>query len=93
MCSQNIHKQKDAKNEAEYDKHSVTHEVLSYFNILECGGNILNIIDVTYELACLANPKEKYYTKMLETLVDYNDRKNAPFFDENLWQAVSKFMA
>ena len=28
--------------------------------------------------------------KMLETLVDYNDSHNAPLYNENLWQAVSK---
>ena len=44
----NINKQKDAKNEAEYEESSVTDEFPSYFNILECGKNILNIIDVTY---------------------------------------------
>ena len=41
----------------------------------------------------MAAPKERYYTKILETLVDYNDRNNAPFFDEKLLQAVIKVMA
>ena len=27
---------------------------------------------------------------MLETLVDYNDRNNAPLSNEKLWQAISK---
>ena len=46
-----------------------------------------------YEQSCMATTKYKYYTKMLETLVDYNDRNNAPFSNENLGQAVSKVVA
>ena len=69
---------------------SVTHEVPRYFNILDFGGNILNILDVEYEQAYMATTKEKYYTKMLETFVDYNYRNNTPFSSKKLWQAVSK---
>ena len=43
-----INKQKDAKNEAEYEESSVTDEVPSYFNIFECGRNILNRLDMKY---------------------------------------------
>ena len=89
----NINKQKYANNETEYEKYSVTHEVPSYFNIFDCGGDLLNGLDVTYEQACMSITKEKYYTKMLETLVDYNDRKmqHCPMriFDKqsvNSWQ-------
>ena len=53
----------------------------------------MNRLDVTYERSLMANTKEKYYTNMLETLVDYNDRNNAPLFNENLWRSVSKVMA
>ena len=84
MRSQNMNKQEDANNEAEYEESSVTHEVPSYFNIFECGGNILNRLDVTYEQACMDTPRDKYYTKMLETLVDYNDHQNAPLSKEKL---------
>ena len=45
-----------------------------------------------YERACMATPREKYYTKILETLVDYNDRNNAPLSNEKLQKAISKFM-
>ena len=41
----------------------------------------------------MATTKEKYYTKMLETQVDYNDRNNVPLSNEKLIQAVSKVMA
>ena len=45
----NINKQKDAKNEEEYEEYSVTDEVPSYFNIYKCGKNPLNRLDVLYE--------------------------------------------
>ena len=57
----------------------VTYDVPSYFNVFECRRNILNRLDVTYEQACMATPRDKYYTKMLETLIDHNDHHNAPF--------------
>ena len=40
----------------------------------------------------MATTKEKYYTKMLETLVDYNDLRNAPLSNEKLPKSVSKVM-
>ena len=49
-----------------------------------------------YERACMAamvTPKDKHYTKMLETLVDYNYRNNASLYNENLQQAISTVMA
>ena len=49
MRSKNTNKQKDANNEEEYEEYSVTDEVPIYLNIFECGRNILNILDVTYE--------------------------------------------
>ena len=64
-----------------------------YFNILKCGKNILNRLDVTYEQACMATPRDKYYEEMLDTLVDYNDYHNAPFSNEKLQQEFSKVMS
>ena len=37
--------------------------------------------------------KDKYFEKILETIVDHIDRHNAPFSNENILQAVSKVMA
>ena len=54
-----------------------------YFNILECGSNILDILDVTYEQACMATTKYIYYEKFLKTLLDDNNRNGAPFSNEN----------
>ena len=64
----------------------------SYFNIFECVMNLLNRHEVTYEQECMATTRKKNQTKMLETLVDYNDCINAPFFNEKLRQAFSKVM-
>ena len=81
-------KQKDEDNETEYEESSVTNDVPMYFNVFECGKNLLNRLDVSYERACMATPRDEYYTKMLETLIYHNDRHNAPLSSENLWQAV-----
>ena len=91
----NINKQKDVKNETECEEYSVTDEFPSYFNIFECGKDLLNRLDVTYEQACMGNnnPKDKYYTKLLETVIDYNDHHNAPLSNENIRQEISTFMA
>ena len=59
----NINKQKDANNETEYEESSVKDEVPSYFNRLECGRNILNRLDGTYERACMDTLKDKYFEK------------------------------
>ena len=44
-------------------------------------------------MAIMSTPKEKYYTNMLETLVDYNDRNNAPLSNDKLRQAISTVIA
>ena len=40
----------------------------------------------------MATPRDKYYEKMLETLVEYNDRHNAPLSNDNLQQAIITVM-
>ena len=49
----------------------------------------MNRIDVTYERACMATTRDKYYEKMLETIVDHNDHQNAPLSNDKLQQAIS----
>ena len=49
----------------------------------------MNRLEVIYEQAYTAITKKK----MFETLVDYNDRNNAPFSNKKLRQAVCKVMA
>ena len=53
----------------------------------------MNILDMTYEQVCMATPKDKYYTKLLETLVDHNDQQNSPLSNDNIRQAISTVMA
>ena len=62
-------------------------------NETEYVSNILNRLDVAYEQACMANPRDKYYMNMLETLVDYNYCHNAPLSNEKLRQAISTVMS
>ena len=75
--------------EKEYKETSVTEEVKHYFNIFECGRNILDRIDVTYEQAFMATPQDNDYTRMLENLVKINNRNGETFSNEKLQQAVS----
>ena len=62
-ASKKINKEKYAKNEAEYEGTSVTYDPVvkepKYFNILECGKNILNRLGVIYKRACIATPRDK----------------------------------
>ena len=57
----------------EYKEPSVTKEVTSYFNIFDCGRNILDRLDVMYQQALMATPKDKYYNASLDTLVCLKD--------------------
>ena len=41
----------------------------------------------------MATTKDKYYTKILEALVHYNDCNNAPLSNEKILQAVRRVMA
>ena len=64
----------------------------SYFNLLKCGRNFLNRLDATYERPCMATPREKYHTEIYKTLTDYNECNNEPLSNENIREAIHKFM-
>ena len=49
----NIKKQKDANNEETYD----VPKYFNAFNVFECGGKILDRLDVSYERAFMATPR------------------------------------
>ena len=51
----------------------------SYFNILECGKDILNRIEVKYERACMATQEDEYLADILETIIEHNDFHKVPF--------------
>ena len=45
----------------------------------------MNILDMTYELECMATQKEEYCTDLLENMIENNDHLNTQFFKrENL---------
>ena len=88
VSEDNITEQKDK----EYKEPSVTKEVTSYFNIFKYRGNLLDRLDVTYELVWMGTPKDEYYNMLLDTLVDDNYHKVAPFSNDNIRQAVGKLM-
>ena len=73
----------------EYKEPSVTKEVKSYFNIFECGRNLLYRLDVTYQQAFMSTPQDKYYTKFLDNLVKINNRNGEPLSNEKIRQAAS----
>ena len=70
----------------------MTKEGTIYFNIFECGRNLLERLDVTYQQAFMSTPKDKYYNTLLDTLIDDNNRKDKPSSNEKLQQAVSIVM-
>ena len=43
----------------EHIEHSVVEKVTSYFNIFECGRNLLDQLDVTYQRAFTASPVQQ----------------------------------
>ena len=59
-----------------------------YFNIFECGSNLLDRLDVTYQRAFMATPQDKYNMEMLENLTKVNNLKGEPLSNERLLQAV-----
>ena len=51
----------------EHKEPSVTEKVTGYFNIFECGRNILDRLEVTYQQVFMATPAENdYYKEMLK---------------------------
>ena len=80
------------QKDKEYKETSVTKKVTSYFNIFECGRNLLDRLDVTYEQECMDTTKDKYYSMLPNTLVDDNNRKGKPLSNEKLRQAVGEVM-
>ena len=76
----NTNKEKYSIDEKYHEEHLVTDNPvingMSYFNLFECGKNILNSLDAMFRRACMKTSKENYYTGMYKTLTDYNGRNN-----------------
>ena len=84
----------NAKNEADHEEPSVTYNLVVkepiYFNIFERGNNILNKLDMSCKRACMATSRYKYYTKMYETLIEYNNCNDVPLSNVNIQDVIHK---
>ena len=66
----------------EHKEPSVTAKGTSYFNIFDCGRNLLDQLDVTYQWAFMVSPvrercytsssRERYYDQLAKSLIDSN---------------------
>ena len=73
----------------------------SYFNIFECGRNLLGQIDVTYQRAFMASPvqqvlyepspaRERYYDKMAESLIKAKVGSDGTINNDELHKAITQ---
>ena len=76
-------------NGKEHKEPSVTEKVTSYFNIYECGRNLLEWLDLMYQWAFMATPKDKYYNALLDTLVKDNNIRCVPLFNQYIHEKAS----
>ena len=53
---------------------SVNQKETSYFNTLECGRNLLDQLDVTYQQVFMATPEDEYYKDMTKILIKANNK-------------------
>ena len=66
----------------------MTVKVTSYCNIFECGRNLLDQLDVTYQRAFMETPAEDdYYKEILKNLIKVNN-EGGKLCNERLRQAV-----
>ena len=65
----------------------MTDKVTSYFKIFECGRNLLDQINVTYQRAFMATPEDEYYEDMKKTLIKTNN-EGGKLCNEKIRQAV-----
>ena len=73
--------------EEEHKEPSVTEKVTIYFKIFECGRNLLDQLDVTYQRAFMATPEYEYYKEMTKSLIKANN-EGGKLCNEKIRQAV-----
>ena len=72
-----------------------------YFNIFECGRNLLDQLDVTYQRAFMASPvqeifyqpspaRERYYDKMAENLIKATVGSDGTINNDELNRAITQ---
>ena len=67
----------------------MTEKVTSYFNLFECGRNILYRLEVTYQRVLMATPAENdYYKEMLKNLIKANNNEGGKLCNNKVRQAV-----
>ena len=82
----------------EHIEYLVIEKGTSYFNIFECGRNILDQLDVTYQRVFMASPvkegfyqpspaRERYYYKMAESLIKAKVRSDGTINNDELHKA------
>ena len=73
----------------EHKEPSVIEKVHGNFNIFECGRNILDQFDVTYQQAFMAtSAQDEYYKEMTKGLIKGNIGSDEKMCNENIQQAV-----
>ena len=75
----------------------------SYFNIFECGRNILGQLDVTYQRAFVAPPvqegfytppsRERYYDQLTKCVINLNVGSDGTINNDKLNQAITDLKA
>ena len=68
----------------EHKEPAVTEKVTSYFNIFECGRNLLDQLEVTYQQA---SAQDEYYKEMKKSLIKANI-EGGNLFNEKIQQSV-----
>ena len=78
----------------------MTAKVTSYFNIFECGRNLLDQLDITYQRAFMASPvregyympspaREISYDQLERSLINSNVGSDGTINNDNLNQAIT----
>ena len=73
----------------EHKEPSVTEKVTSYFNIFECGRNLLDQLYITYKQAFMAtSAQDEYYREMKKSLIKSNIGIDGKTCNEKIHQSV-----
>ena len=87
--------------EDEHKEPSVIQKGTSYFNIFECGRNLLDQLDVTYQRAFMASPsqegyyqpspaQERYYDQLEKSLINSNVRSDRTINNNKLNKEITQ---
>ena len=88
----------------EHIEPSVIDKGSSHFNIFECGRNLLDQLDVTYQWAFMASPvqeeyyqpspaRERYYDQLAKSLINSNVGSDGTINNDKLNQAITDLNA